>query len=246
LGFLDFREPVSAWTHCLWMLLALPGTLFLWRLGRGDRPKQISLLLFGLSLVACYGGSTLYHSVRLPQADIDLCERLDHVGIYILIAGSYTPVAFTMLQGRWKWGSLSLVWLLAAGGIGLRCAFWDIPAWLYTGLYLVMGWGAVLCYFELARAVSHRALFPLVLGGVFYSVGALLNLAQWPILWPDVVGAHELFHLFVMAGSLTHFGFMVQWVVPFERAGGGRSVAEAAEPEVAAVGSGLEPGRVGS
>jgi hemolysin III len=241
LSILDFREPVSAWTHCAWMLLALPGTLFLWRLSRGDRLKQISLSIFGISLVCCYGASTLYHSVRLPQADIALCETLDQIGIYILIAGSYTPVAFTMLQGRWKWGSLALIWLLAAVGIVLRSVCWEIPPWLYTGLYLAMGWGAVFCYFELARAISHRALVPLVLGGVFYSIGALVNLLKWPVLWPYVIGAHELFHMLVMAGSLTHFGFMVQWVVPFERAAWIEP-----PPGVEEVGNALEPGRVGT
>ena len=246
MSFLDFREPVSAWTHCAWMLLALPGTLFLWRLSRGDRLKQLSLLIFGISLICCYGGSTLYHSVRLPQTDIALCETLDQIGIYILIAGSYTPVAFTMLQGRWKWGSLTLVWLLAGVGIVLRSVCWDIPPWLYTGLYLAMGWGAVVCYFHLARAISHRALLPLVVGGIFYSVGALMNLVKWPVLWPNVVGAHELFHMLVMAGSLTHFGFMVQWVAPFDRVGGMELSPSGAEPDAAAMGNTLEPGRVGS
>jgi hemolysin III len=215
------------------MVLALPGSLFLWRLSRGDRAKQISLLIFGLGLVGCYGGSMLYHSVRLPETDIALCETLDHIGIYLLIAGSYTPIAFTMLQGRWKWGSLTMVWLLALVGIVLRSVCWDIPAWLYTGLYLAMGWGAVFCFFELARAISPRALVPLVLGGAFYSIGALMNLAKWPVLWPNVVGAHELFHLFVMAGSLAHFLFMVQWVVPFDRHAAIGSETPVAEPEPA-------------
>jgi hemolysin III len=214
---LDFREPVNAWTHCAWMLLGLPGTAFLWRLGRGDRPKQLALLVFGLSLVCCYAGSTLYHGVRLSRAEIALCETVDQIGIYLLIAGSYTPPAFTLLQGRWKWGSLTLIWLLAAVGIGLRCLFWNLPPGVYTSVYLAMGWGVVLCYFELARVLSHRALFPAVLGGVFYSVGAAINLAKWPAPWPHVVGPHELLHVFVMAGTLTHFGFMVRRVVPFAR-----------------------------
>jgi hemolysin III len=195
----------------------LPGTLFLWRLSRGDRAKQIALLIFGLSLTVCYAGSTLYHGVRLPPAQIALCETVDQIGIFFLIAGSYTPLAFTLLQGRWKWGSLALVWFLAAVGIALRTLIWNIPPWLYTGLYLAMGWGVVVCYFELARVLSHRALLPAVLGGVFYSIGAVINLAKWPILWPSVVGPHELFHLFVMAGTLTHFAFMVRWIVPFDR-----------------------------
>ena len=86
-----------------------------------------------------------------------------------------------------------------------------------TGLYLGMGWGVVACYAELARVVSHRALRPLVVGGLFYSVGAVLNLLRWPVLWPGLFGAHELFHLFVLAGSLAHYRFILRVVVPFER-----------------------------
>lgn len=216
-ALLDFREPVSAWTHGAGVLLGLPGTLLLWRLARGDRPKQLALLVFGLSLVFCYAGSTLYHGVRLSPAKIALCETVDQIGIYLLIAGTYTPLAFTLLRGRWKWGSLTLIWLLAVLGIGLRCVVWDSPRWLYTGLYLAMGWGVVACYFELARVLSHRAMFPAVLGGVFYSLGAVVNLVRWPVLLPHLVGPHEVLHVFVLAGTLTHFGFMVRRVVPFER-----------------------------
>ena len=90
-----------------------------------------------------------------------------------------------------------------------------------TGLYLGMGWGVVACYAELARVVSHRALRPLVAGGLSYSVGAVLNLLRWPVLWPGLFGAHELFHLFVLAGSLAHYRLMLRVVVPFGRGSGG-------------------------
>ncbi len=98
---LDFREPVSAWSHALGMVLAVPGTVVLWRRGRGDRARQLSLLVFGLSLVYCYAGSTLFHAVRLPRL-ITICGQLDHVGIYLLIAGSYTPAAVVVRNGQYR------------------------------------------------------------------------------------------------------------------------------------------------
>jgi hemolysin III len=214
MGLFAFREPVSAWSHCLWMLLSLPATYLLLRRCGGDWSKRFSLLVFGLSLLTCYLGSTLYHGVRLPQEKIDLFDRIDHIGIYVLIAGSYTPLAWCLLRGRWKWGILTVAWFLAAAGTVLVMTCGVLPMFWSTLMYLAMGWGAIFCYFELARLMSHRALRPLLTGGVLYSVGAVLNLLHWPELWPGVFRAHELFHLFVMAGSLAHFWFMLTVVAP--------------------------------
>jgi hemolysin III len=217
MDWLVFREPFSAWTHGVWLLLALPGTWLLWRGGRGDWFKQLSLLIFGLSLICCFAGSTLFHAVRLPSQELAPFARLDYIGIFLLIAGSYTPAAFTLLRGWWKWGTLTVVWLLAALGIALRVQTAWIPPVLSTSLYLAMGWAAVLCYDNFARVLSHRAMVPVLLGGLFYSIGAVINEAHWPVLWPGIFSAHELMHLFVMAGSLAHFWFMLKCVVPFER-----------------------------
>ena len=211
----QFREPFSAWSHGLWLVLSVPATLLLWRRCRGDRAKQLSLTVFGLSLAACYLGSMLYHGVRLGEDSLDLFDRLDHVGIHVLIAGSYTPIAWNLMRGRWRWGTLSAVWLTTLVGSGLLLANVRLPVPLATCEYLAMGWGALLVYFEVARVVSHRSMLPLLIGGIFYSIGALLNLAQWPVLWPGVFGPHEMFHLWVMAGSSAHFWFMLTAVAPF-------------------------------
>lgn len=217
MDWINFREPVSAWTHFLWMLLALPGTWVLVRLCRGDRVKQFAMLVFGLGLVSCYGGSWLYHAVRLPAAGIHRCNTLDHIGIYCLIAGSATPIALVVLRGWWRRGLLGAIWLMALAGIVL-CLTADLPLGPRTAFYLAMGWVGCLTYFELARHLSHAKLRPIWLGGLAYSIGAVINLVGWPVLAPGVFGAHELFHLFVMAGSLFHYYFMLAVVVPFERA----------------------------
>jgi hemolysin III len=216
MDFLTFREPFSAWSHCSWMLLSLLGTFYLWRRSGGDLGKQISLLVFGLSLVFCYASSTLYHAVRLSADGIAVFNLLDYIGIYVLIAGSSTPLAWNLLRGRWRLTTLSAAWLMAAAGIAVQVAFRTLPRSISTGLYLAMGWGAIFCYFEIARGLTHRPLRPILLGGLLYTVGAVINLAEWPVLWPGAFGAHEVFHLFVMAGSLSHFGFMLGVVVPFE------------------------------
>jgi hemolysin III len=225
--YLDFREPFSAWSHGLWLLLSVPATLVLWRRCCGDRAKRLSLLVFGLSLAACYLGSMLYHGVRLQPDGIDLFERLDHIGIHLLIAGSYTPVAWNLMRGRWRWTTLAAVWVTTMVGSSMLLMNYKLPLPLATSEYLALGWGALFCYFEIARVLSHRALRPLVVGGVLYSVGALLNLLHWPVLWPGVFGSHEMFHLWVMAGSGAHFWFMLTAVVPFARVANGRAEAEA-------------------
>jgi len=225
MDWLEFREPFSAWSHAVWMLLSLPATLVLWRQTRGDRLKQLWLAVFGLSLTACYGGSMLYHGVRVPQEGIEWFTTLDYVGVHLQIAGTVSPLALTVLRGRWRWMDLALAWLMAAGGIGLRLAGVPLSRPASTGLYLGMGWAVVLCYFELVRILSQQAVRPALVGGLVYSVGAVLNHLDWPILWPGVFSAHDLWHLFVMAGSAAHYWLMLNVVVPFERCVGKRAPA---------------------
>jgi hemolysin III len=226
----DLREPVSAGSHGVGMILALSVTWALWQRSgklinpgkverrrgstRYQRIKGLCLLLFGINLILCYGISATYHAARVSSESLARLQRLDHVGIYLLIAGTYTPVAWAMMRGAWWWGTLTTVWTVA-----LVCAGWVwgvgiLPPVLSTLVYLTMGWGSVFCYRELARTYSHRTLSPLPLGGIFYSVGAVINLAHWPVIYPGVFAAHELFHFFVIAGSACHVFFMHEVVVP--------------------------------
>jgi hemolysin III len=217
MGILDLREPFSAWSHCVGLVLALPGTLLLWRRSAGDRGKRLALLVYGLSLAFCYSASTLYHGVRLPADRIAAFARLDGVGIFALIAGSYTPLAWCLMRGRWRRWTLAVVWIMAVTATILIAAGRHFSPVLSTCVYLGMGWGGVVCYSQIAQVVTHRALAPIVVGGLSYSVGAVLNLLHWPALWTGAFGSHELFHLFVLAGSLAHYRFILKVVVPFVR-----------------------------
>ena len=218
MNILELREPFSAWSHGSWLLLSLPAVVLLWRRGGGDLGKRVSLVVFGLSLVACFAGSTLYHGVRGSQERIAFFALMDYIGIYLLIAGTYTPIAWNMMDGRRRLIVLTAAWLLAFAGIALQACCTSLAPELRTGLYLGLGWGALFCYVDLARKLSHRRMRPFLAGGVFYSVGAVLNLLHWPILLPGTFHAHELFHLFVMAGSLSHFWFILTAVATFNPA----------------------------
>jgi hemolysin III len=216
----NLREPFSAWSHCAALAVSVPGTWILWRRGVGDLGKRLSLLVYGLGLLACYAASTLYHAVQLPPDRLEVFVRLDSTGIFALIAGSYTPVAWNLMRGRWRAWTLAIVWGISAVAIAVVASGGHFSALVGTSVYLGMGWGIVFCYARLARIVSHRALLPVVIGGLFYSVGALFYLIGRPELWPGVFGSHDLFHVFVIAGSLAHFWFILSIVVPYRWSSG--------------------------
>ena len=217
MDWLHAREPVSAWTHGGWLLLCLPAVVLLHRRAGFSLVKQLGLALYSLGLALCFGGSWLYHSV--PAAQVPLCIRLDYIGIFLLILGSATPVALVVLRGRPRWSVLALFWAMGVTGITLRILAVPVPDGVSTGLYILMGWTALLIYVELVRRLSHRALRPVLLGGLIYSGGAVLNSLHWPELWPGVFSAHEVSHLCVMAASLCHFVFMLRVIAPFEYPG---------------------------
>ncbi|OAI54697.1 hypothetical protein AYO44_14465 [Planctomycetaceae bacterium SCGC AG-212-F19] len=214
-----FRDPTNAWTHLVWMVLAIPATILLWRRSRGDRPKQISLLVFGLGTIACFGSSGVYHAVHGSEERLRFFVSFDHMGIYVLIAASCTGIAFSLLERRWRNTVLLGVWLAASAGIACRLLPAEIPQWLNPILYLVMGWALASCHPQLVRAVGARPVRLVWLGGLFYTLGAGFFIARWPVGWPGYFGAHELLHICDMAGNLVHFLFIWWYVVPFDRVG---------------------------
>jgi hemolysin III len=212
----DVREPVNTWTHLAGIVAAVVGTVMLWRHSRdANTLKRLSLLVFGLSLICCYSTSTVFHAVRVPAERFTWFEKLDRIGILVLISGTYTPLAWTLLRGPWRAGTLGLIWGVTLIASVKLIATGPFPLLLNSFIYLAMGWGAVACYPELRRIMPMRDLRLLIWGGVFYSVGAVMNLVNWPVIWPGVFEGHEMFHLFVLAGSLAHFLVMWEVVVPF-------------------------------
>jgi len=213
---LNFREPASAWTHLCWLVFSVPASFLLFRRCRGQLVKQLCFVVYGLSLTAGYGGSVFYHAIRLPHNVVEgPCQNVDFIGIYVMIAGNVTPLAVIALGGAWRRAVLSLAWGLATVGIAVRACDLHVSRGLSNCVYLGMGWGLVLCYFELSRKLSHQRMGLLVLGGLIYSSGAVMNWLCWPRLWPGVFCHHDLYHLFIMAGTAVHFVFMWRTLAPY-------------------------------
>jgi hemolysin III len=210
------RDPVSASTHLLWCVLGAYVTGILWRLSRGDRVRQLSVGCFGLSITLLYGASGLYHSVRVGQPYLEYFRRLDHSAIYVLIAGTFTPVCAVLLRGRFRAGLLTMIWGLAALGIVCKWALREPPHPVTVGLYVGMGWTGVIPAYSLVRAVGLRAMSWGLLGGLLYTVGGICEAYQWPVLWPHVVGYHEVFHVLDMGATSVHVYFVFRYVLPFQ------------------------------
>jgi hemolysin III len=214
--FLGVPDPISAATHFAALLLATAGTLFLWRLCRGDHSRRRLLACFGLSMMTLYAASTIYHALPVRPEHRWVFRLLDQSAIYGLIAGTYTP-AFALLirAGRRRWLLLGGIWLFAVAGVVCKWSLPSEPFGLTIGLYLGMGWMALLPIVELTRAVGWRGILWAAGGGVCYTLAAVADLIDWPVFAPYVFGAHELSHLLDMAGTGCHFVFMVSFVVPF-------------------------------
>ena len=207
------REPVNAGTHLLGLLLAAAGTVALLRLAHGSS-QVVAFGVYGASLILLYGASTLYHSLLLPEPRLRTLRTLDHIAIYFLIAGTYTPVALVTLRGPWGWALLAAAWTVAAAGIPFKIWFLDAPVWMSTAIYLGMGYMALLALAPLAAVVSISGLAWLVGGGMAYTAGAVIFARQRPDPFPGIFGHHEIWHLLVLVGSACHFAFMLFHVAP--------------------------------
>jgi hemolysin III len=206
------REPFNGASHLVGLVLACAGTWILLRWA-SDPWEVAAFTIYGATLILLYGSSFLYHSLPVTGRPLKALRTLDHIAIYFLIAGTYTPVALITLHSRLGWSLLAAVWLIALAGIPFKLLYLDAPVWLSTSTYLAMGYLALVAIVPLAQAVSLSGLLWLVAGGVAYSVGAVIYSRRRPDPFPGRFGHHEIWHLLVMTGSACHFAFMVYHVV---------------------------------
>ena len=200
-----FRDPISGLTHLAAAVGAACGVVILLLIGHDDATtKAISLAIYGLSLVLMFAASATYHLVKAPPQVIIL-RKADHSAIYLLIAGSYTPICLHFFRGFWQWGLVGIIWCMALIGVTIKMFIIKAPRWLTAGIYLLMGWLAVLAIPEMVVAMPLSALIWLVLGGLFFTLGAVIYIGKKPDFYPKVFGFHEVWHIFVIIGCACHF-----------------------------------------
>jgi len=208
-------NPVRGFLHGTAALLSVIGATLLTVLADGGAWNRVSLLVFGVSLVSLYTVSSLYHSIPWGPVWKSRMRRLDHTMIYVLVAGTFTPIAWIALDGRLRWATLGTQWGIVAFG-AIQKAFF--PAWsrsLSVALQTTQGWLGVLLLWPLARALPWTALLMIGLGGLFYTVGMVFLVTNRPRLWPAVFSYHEVFHILVVAGSSLHFAVVARYLVRF-------------------------------
>lgn len=213
---LKIKDPGSALTHFIAMLTAMvaatpllikaasvPGTMHL---------KALSVFI--VSMILLYAASTVYHTFDISEHVNKILRKIDHMMIFILIAGTYTPVCMLVLGDRTGWILLALVWGIAILGILMNALWINCPKWLSSFVYIAMGWVCVLAFGKIIAALPRQAFGWLLAGGIIYTVGGVIYALKLPIFNQKhrYFGSHEIFHLFVMGGSLCHYIMMYAFV----------------------------------
>ncbi|KGM94893.1 hemolysin [Clostridium novyi A str. 4552] len=211
-----FREPVSGFTHLFGVIISIVGLIVLINYERNipyaSCLAYAGVIIFGISLILLYTASSVYHLIKAPDKIIKFLRKLDHSMIYVLIAGTYTPVCLMILQGRLRWIMFILIWSCALMGVLFKMFWFNSPRWLSTLFYVLMGWIAVFIISPLSKIMDVRGIVLMFTGGVLYTLGAIIYATKWPKIKSKVFGFHEIFHLFVLAGSFCHYFMVLKYI----------------------------------
>ena len=210
------KDPGSAITHFIGMVMAIPAAIpLLIKAARQSDPLYIVAMgVYALSLILLYTASTAYHTFDRSERINTILKKIDHMMIFVLIAGTYTPVCLIVLGDQTGWALLALVWVIAVLGIFIN-AFWiTCPKWFSSMIYIAMGWICILAISKIIAALPSGGFAWLLAGGIIYTVGGIIYALKLPIFNSRhrYFGSHEIFHLFVMGGSLCHYMMMYQFV----------------------------------
>ncbi len=206
------HNPVRGFLHGAAALLSLAGVAALWRAGGDDLGMRIALVVFAASLVGLYTVSSLYHSYPWGAVWKRRMQRLDHSMIYVVVAGTYTPLAMVVLDGWWLSASLVLTWGITLGGIAQKVFWPHVADWVSIAMQMLQGWLALPFMGAVARTLPNEALLLIVAGGLIYTVGGILFVTRRPHLWPRVFSYHEVFHVCVCTASALHYTAILQYV----------------------------------
>ena len=213
---ITIREPGSAITHFIAMMLTVfAAAPLLVKSALSDTANMLpAMTIFILSMVLLYGASATYHSLNIGGRALRIFRKVDHMMIFVLIAGSYTPVCLIVLGGRMGHTLFAVVWGIAIVGMLLKACWVTCPKWFSSIIYIAMGWVCVFVFGPLWNTLPHNAFLWLLAGGIIYTIGGVIYALKLPLFNSrhTFFGSHEIFHLFVMGGSLCHFIFMYHYV----------------------------------
>lgn len=208
------QNPMRGILHGAAAVGALVGSVFLIMSG-ADAPGRIALGLFGIAMVALFSVSALYHSVPWQAGAKSIMQRIDHSTIFVFIAASYTPMAVIVFDGWLSWGTLAVVWAIAALGVAHHAFYPAQHQGVSITLLLTLGWLAVFLLVPLLSRLGVAAVILIALGGVLYTVGVVMMVTKRPRLWPHVFGSHEAFHVLVIVAAALHYVVNIGWIAPY-------------------------------
>ncbi len=213
---ITIREPGSAFTHLIGMVMAMFATIpLLIKAGTASDSRNFTAMtIFAISMILLYGASATYHSVNVAADKLKIFRKIDHMMIFVLIAGSYTPVCMIVFGDRQGYSLLTLVWGIALIGMILNICWINCPKWVSSLIYISMGWVCVLVFGRLLDTLPAAGFAWLLAGGIIYTIGGIIYALKLPLFNSKHAnfGSHEIFHLFVMGGSICHFIFMYLFV----------------------------------
>ncbi|MCQ6276106.1 hemolysin III family protein [Bacillus sp. V3B] len=210
------REPINGLTHLAGAILsfgALLAMVIKVALSNGSALAITAVIIFGISMILLYSASATYHMVKAKDKVISFLRKLDHSMIFILIAGTYTPFCLISLNGVTGWTLFTIITIIALCGVIFKMVWFNCPRWLSTALYIAMGWMVVFVVPQLSQNINAIGLFLLILGGLFYTIGGMIYGVKPKFLEFKHLGFHEIFHIFILLGSLAHFLSVFLYVI---------------------------------
>jgi len=210
------REPINGLTHLAGAVLSFVGLLMMVIKASMTTPTPLAItavIIFGVSMILLYSASATYHMVIARDKVIAFLRRLDHSMIFVLIAGTYTPFCFISLNGKTGAILFSIISAVAISGVVFKMVWFSCPRWISTALYIAMGWMIVFVFSPLTGSLNSAGLFLLILGGIFYTIGGVIYGAKPKFLETKYLGFHEIFHIFILLGTLSHFLTVYLYVI---------------------------------
>jgi hemolysin III len=212
---MDLRDPISSASHLVTAVWAVFATLILLRVTPPVAGRRWAVLVYGISMILLFLASGVFHGLHFTSPEERrFYQKLDQSAIYLLIAGTNTPVIAVVLTGLWRRWFLRAIWVLAGAGVACLWLVPQAPHSVMVGLYLGLGWVGVLPVVTYYRVLGWRAMNWALLGALLYTIGAVCELFQWPVLIPGLLGPHEILHLCDSAACLAFFTFITRYVIP--------------------------------